>query len=165
MPRARRVPIWTTAGFVFLAVLAGCGGGNELSGSIGESFELDFDLVRVRKQNETLIIEYIKLVSGGENKALKLVVEGNDLLTVDGSLIDMTSGLAIDDELFAKAVSIDRVASTGADFPDIEDGRMYFSALEFQAAGRVEGDFDIVFDNGRTLAGSFMGELTVVDMS
>lgn len=145
--------------------VVGCGGGNALHGSIGESYDLDFDVVRIRGQNEALIIEFVKLVPGGENKALKIVVEGRLLVEENGARVMMASGLAIDRDLFFRAVTISRVSTTGAEFPAVEDGRMFFTSLELYATGRVEGNFDIVFENGRTMSGSFMGVLEVVDLS
>ena len=79
--------------------------------------------------------------------------------------IPMTTGLSITEELFDTAVTVDRIASTGAALPPIDDGRLFFTILEFFENGRVEGTVDIVFENGRTLSGSFMGSLQLIDLS
>jgi hypothetical protein len=134
------------------AAIMGCGGpGNSLSGSISESFSLDFDVVQVRKQDLALIIEYIKNVQGGTNKACKLVVDTSNLA--------ITSNSNIKGDTFLKRVTVSRVAPTGGDFDKMKSGSMHFDDYSFKDGGSMAGTFDAIFDNGRTIHGSFEGRV------
>ncbi len=138
--------------------LAGCGGPpNSLEGSIGESFPLDFDRVRVRKQDEHLLIEYLKDLGGTTHKMLKIVIDTDDLNLGDGT--------EITDEAFLEHVVIQRHAAEGGDFPEVKSGAIRFRELGFDAGDRVDGDFDALLVNGRTLNGNFDAELIIVDTS
>jgi len=133
----------------------GCGGGsNELSGSIGESFNLGFDRVSVRKQAEALIVEYQKDVSGVVHKVCKLVVDTHALA--------LGSGTRLSGDVFASHVQLSRITASGGDFPAVKSGQIQFDAYDFKAKGQVDGGFSVVFDNGRTLQGNFSGQIEEV---
>lgn len=135
--------------------LTACGGReNELSGSISESFSLDFDSVRIRKQNTTLLIEYLKKLGGSTAKVCKVVVDAESLPLKDNARI---SG-----DLFLERVSIQREAQTASDFPDVQGGKIKFDKISFKDGGECEGEFDAVFVNGRTIIGSFVGKIDEV---
>lgn len=134
--------------YALLAMLVACGGpGNELSGSIGESFSLDFDYARIYKQDLNLRIEYLKKLSGGDGKVAKVVVDTRDLI--------IDSGAVIRGETFNEYVTVERVMSTGGDFPPMKSGSIRFEDWNFKNGGKVSGEFDILFENGRTLSGNF----------
>lgn len=138
-----------------LTLVAACGGpGNSLSGSIGESFSLDFDRAQIRKQDLNLIIEYIKKQNGGESKVAKVVVDTQDL-AVNG-------GAVIRGDVFSEHVTVSRVTNAGGDFPPLKSGSIRFSDWNFKNGGRVAGEFDVLFTNGRTLSGNFENDVQEV---
>ena len=149
---------------LLLGAMPACSGGNSLSGSISESFDLSFDEVRIRKQDEVLLIEYIKLLHNGTAKPVKVVLEGRLLVDHAGQRIPLVDGLFVDNDHFAKAVTVSRIVTTGANFPSIEYGEMGFGDLNFNSLGVVSGHFDVIFNGGRTLTGTFYGALQEVDL-
>ena len=67
------IPVCTV---LAMASVTACGeDDNLLEGSISEQFSLDFDRVRIRKQDFDLIIEYLKDITGGTDKVCKVVVD------------------------------------------------------------------------------------------
>ena len=143
---------------VFLTALVACGGPeNSLDGSIGESYDLSFDRVEIRKQGEDLIIEYIKKreVAGGDDKNCKIVVQTENL-----PLGDDTS---IQGDTFLERVTISRVSRTGGEFPEASSGKIEFKVFDFDDNGRIDGEFEAVLD-GRTLYGNFDAEVEEVPL-
>ena len=140
---------------LLLAFVGACGGpGNSLSGSIGESFSLDFDSAQIRKQDLDLIVEYLKKQNGGTNKVAKIVVDTQDLV-IDSSTV-------IRGDLFNQKVTVSRVTMAGGDFPPLKSGSIRFSDWNFKNGGRVAGEFDVLFTNGRTLSGNFENDVQEV---
>jgi hypothetical protein len=141
--------------FAALAALAGCSGpDNSLEGSIGESFSLDFDRVAIYKQDQVLRIEYLREVAGATNKVCKIVVDTVGLSIGDESVIE--------DELFRTHVTVQRIANEGGDFPPVQHGKITFETYEFESGGQIDGDFECLFDNGRTLSGTFDSQVEEV---
>lgn len=131
-----------------LAWSAACGsGGNSLEGSIGESYPLVFDRVEIRKQDDFLLIEYVKDLAGGTNKVCKIVVDTRDL--------DIDDDSTLRGDLFLRVVQVTRVAAQGGDFPVVQNGKIHFDRFEFRSGGHIQGDFEVVFETERTLSGSF----------
>jgi hypothetical protein len=143
------------AAMLAVAALAACGGGNELSGSIEESFSLEFDRVRIRKQDQALLIEYLREVSGGTEKVCQVVVD------TDG--LSLASDSTIKGGTFLSRVQVNRVASGGT-FPPVDEGQIDFDTYEFEDGGEMQGEFDVVFDGGRTLHGGFEGDVKEVEL-
>ncbi|MEO0815436.1 MAG: hypothetical protein AAFY60_21435, partial [Myxococcota bacterium] len=149
------------------AVGTACGSDNELSGSISESFSLDFDRTEVRYLVTTneLTIQYLRDLGNTTSKPVKVVVDATDLTLGEDTRI---SG-----DVFAERVVIQREAETGGDFPEPNGGTVVFDRINLELqemtetidgeeitfftepAGEIEvkGEFDAVFDNGRTLFG------------
>ncbi len=138
-----------------LTALAACGGGNSLEGSIEESFALDFDRVRIRKQDQALLVEYLHDVAKGTEKVCQVVV--------DTSGLELGDDTTIEGSVFHNRVEVNRVAS-GGDFPEVEDGELHFDTYQFEDGGEMQGDFDVVFVGGRTLHGEFEGEVEEVNL-
>lgn len=138
-------------------VLTACGDANELSGSIEESFSLEFDRVEIRfvVPTEELEIQYLKDVGNSVSKVVKVVVDTTDLPLGNDSRI---SG-----DLFDEKVVIQREAESGSDFPDVNGGSITFDKVGFDNNDLVEGEFDAVFVNGRTLFGKFKKKLDLID--
>jgi|AACY02.7.fsa_nt_gi hypothetical protein len=120
---------------------------NLLRGSIDELFDLEFDRVEVRIQENDLLIEYLKDLTGGTQKSAKVVVDTEEL--------DIGPNTVISEELFLERVQISRVATTGGDFPPLVSGKIRFDAFSLEAGGTNRGEWDGVFDNGRTLRGIY----------
>ncbi|MBI3179280.1 MAG: hypothetical protein HYZ27_06435 [Deltaproteobacteria bacterium] len=135
--------------------LAGCGHApNDLWGSLGESFPLEFDRVDILKQDAALRIEYIKDVPGGEEWVCKVVVDTTNLTIGNNS--------EIQDELFLERVTVERVATTGGDFPELAGGSIKFEEYDFEIGGRIDGEVTALFENGRNLFGNFDGHVKEV---
>ena len=130
-----------------------CGSDNAMGGSIGESFALDFDEVRIRKQNDALIVEYVRFIGSGENKNAKIVAD------LEG--LDQSRRIKLRGEDFLDRFGIDRVVASRERFPDVMAGKMSISG-GFDTSKTLGGSWDCVFVNGRTLHGSFRGDVVVV---
>ncbi len=139
-----------------LLLCAACGGpDNSLEGSIGESFSLDFDRVGIYQQDSVLRIEYQRDIAGSTHKVCKIVVETAGL--------DLGDDSEIKGDLFLERVSVQRIGTAGGnEFPPVTAGKITFEAYAFEAGGEIDGDFECAFDNGRTLAGNFKGDVEVV---
>jgi len=134
-----------------------CGGyGNRLEGSISQSFSLDFDTDDIRKQDASLIVEYIKTSGQTRNKVAKMVFDTSNL---NG----LGKNSKIDGQLFKDRVVVQREAATGGDFPAIQNGELDFGDFEFKDKGKISGSFNVGFENGFTLYGEFNQTCTVVD--
>lgn len=131
-------------------LLAACGDGNSLEGSISESFSLEFDKVRIRKQNLALVVEYLHDIPGGTEKTCQVVLDTDGLNVGDNSTVKGS--------IFKERVQINRVGS-GGDFPPIQEGQIYFDTFRFKDKGKVKGEFDAVLEGGRTLRGDFEGKV------
>ena len=142
-------------GIACLLALWACGGpGNSLEGSIGESFSLDFDTAQIRKQDLNLIIEYLKNQNGGTSKVAKVVVDTENLVISGGGVIRGT--------VFTEHVTLSRVTNAGGDFPPTQSGSIRFEEWNFKDKGTVSGQFDILFNTGRTLHGNFENKVQEV---
>lgn len=137
-----------------LAVLAtACGDpANTLTGSISELLALEFDSVRIRKQGDTLLIEYLE---GEQSVICKVALDTSGLPLRDGAIIN--------GDLFLQRVVIQRAAETSTEFPPVTGGQIKFERYQFQNGGTMDGEFDALFNNGRTLFGTF--EETVREVS
>jgi hypothetical protein len=131
-----------------------CGPANELGGSIGESFALDFDKVRIRKQDTALLIEYLKFVGAATSKVCKVVIE------TDG--LGLKADKEIKGEKFLTHVFIQREAQTGYEFPDLAKGSIQFGDYGFKDGATVNGEFYAKFVNGRGIEGRFDGKVQEV---
>ncbi|MEZ4272562.1 MAG: hypothetical protein R3C68_14380 [Myxococcota bacterium] len=137
--------------------MGACAAPNSLSGSIGESFSLDFDQVQIRRQDDTVLVEYLSFLNNGATeKVVKLVFE-------DTELLNLASTKKVSGDQFLQHVTVSRVANSGGDFPPIKTGRANFRKFKLADGSRVDGDFEIVFEVGRTLSGTFDGSLQEVD--
>lgn len=142
---------------VSVVAFVACGGDdNSLGGSIEESFTLGFDRVAVRKISTDLVIEYLKDVGDPPDKVCKLVIDTENL-----PLADETN---VSGDTFKQRVTIERIAGSGGDFPALTSGKVHFDVFSFTAGGRVDGEFDGVFTNGRTIHGTFDGKVEEVSL-
>jgi hypothetical protein len=140
------------------AGVAGCGNAaNDLWGSVGEEYTLEFDSVAILKQGDALRIEYTKAAANGIDKVLKLT-----LMTTG---LDLHAGSDLRGETFLSAVTVERLVTEGGNFPTVSAGQLHFQSFDFIEGGSVTGDFTILFDNGRTLFGTFDGRVKTMSAS
>lgn len=150
MPQVRLLSV------LAFAALAGCSSfENRLEGSISSSFSLEFDSVNVRKQDVSLIVEYIKQSGPTITKVAKMVLDTENLR-------GLGKDSKIDGQLFKDRVVVQREAPSGGDFPEVQSGELEFGDFEFEAGGNVNGSFNVGFVNGRTLYGEFTGTVEEV---
>lgn len=137
-----------------------CGPQNTLGGSIGEEFDISFDRVDIIKQDADLLVEYVKESDTGKDleKNCKIIVpEAKELGLKDDS------SLTGDD--FLRNVTIERIAENRKKFPEVTSGSITMKTFEFKEDGEVVGEFDAVFENGRTLSGEFHGNVDEIDIT
>ncbi len=138
-------------------MLVACGDGNELGGSISDSYSLEFDEVEITKQGDDLVVEYLRNVSDPPDKVCKLVVE-------DTRLLDLSDNSNIKGDVFLRYVTLSRVTGSGGDFPSVKSGEVHIETWEFEDGGEVDGEFSAIFDNGLTIDGEFDGEVKAVSL-
>jgi hypothetical protein len=142
---------------VVLAMLAAsCGDANELTGSISQQLPLDFDKVRIRKQQTDLLIEYVKGKGASQETVCRVVLDTDNLPLQNGAIIK--------DELFLQRVKLQRAAEGNAEFPDLTGGQLKFEIWEFRQGGTIKGEFSVVFVNGHTLFGTFEDKVEEVQL-
>lgn len=151
----RRVHAWVVA--AALAAAQGCGDGpcgiatNTLSGSIGETLDLEVDRVRVRKVDmETIAVEFMH----GNDFAAKIITDVRAF--AKGVEIPLSDG------------SVRRITSPETMFPtSIERGTITFDS-ELTPGAICSGCFNVLFnekDGGqRTLEGAFSATLEDVSI-
>lgn len=150
------MPLSRVLSALAVLTLVGCGGfENRLEGSISSSFSLDFDSVKVRKQDVSLIVEYIKQSGATTTKVAKMVLDTENLR-------GLGKDSKIDGQLFKDRIVVQREAPSGGDFPEVQSGELEFGDFEFRAGGKTSGSFNVGFVNGRTLYGEFSGEVEEV---
>lgn len=132
---------------VLLLSLSACSEANKLHGSIGDILSLDFTRVEVRKQDQSLIIEYLRDERDQTEKVCKL--------TVDMRTLPTTGSFELTESGFKTGVELSRATFVPSSFPPIDSGILRITAIEFRNGGEVEGDFDVRFTDERSLLGKF----------
>ncbi len=126
----------------------------KLHGSIGELYPLDFNEVRLRKQETDLVIDYLREVDRTVEKPCRLVVETAEL--------NLSPPVEVTGANFAASVHLGRVMVNGETFPAIDQGELELRAFDFRGGGKVDGEFFVMFAGGRDLYGTFSGEVQEV---
>jgi len=131
-------------------------GANYLDGSLTESYDLDFDSVRIRLYPSELSIEYVAKGSQGEQVALRVTLDSNEAALAAGTIYDLTNH-----------GTITQGDGYGSPLPEIESGDLTLSKYAGTGGSKVKGKFDARFttDNGTTLTlrGGFSGKLEIVE--
>lgn len=120
---------------------------NSLSGTVGDTFPLDFETVEAFRSDEnktlkSVIIKYIRLPEIPKKTSNPAVIVTNAPIRIDES-IDLTKQ---ENTLF-------RVPNTKP-YPAIQSGSIWFEALG-NVTQPVSGRFEAVFKTGETLQGKF----------
>lgn len=132
--------------------LAGCGLSNQLSGSIESDYALDFSEVRVFVQAQTVRVEYQRKIGPVQDKICKVIIDGEGLSPPPDTLTD---------DLFLQRVQLQRITADRRNFPDLRSGRVTLDAWNLEPGRTLEGDLDVVFEDGRTLRGTFAAPIEI----
>jgi hypothetical protein len=138
---------------ILLLVPAAACSPNSLDGSIGDFLALDFDRVKLKKQDNFLVAEYIRDTLRGAEKVCKISVDTSSLDLPDGG------SYQIEEDAFESNVEIQRTTFELDGFPEIDMGRLRFDYIDFKDGGSVDADFLVVFVDSHTLRGLFAGVL------
>lgn len=142
----KRIPFFVTA-----ALLVSACPYNQLEGSIDGTLALDFTEVRIRKQDDDLLLEYLRESERGSEKVCKVVIDTAGLeLPAEGAS-------EIVDEDFLSRVNLHRSTFDNDAFPPMVSGKIHFDELGFKDDGKARGNFEILFEASRSLRGWFDG--------
>ncbi|MFH1810116.1 MAG: hypothetical protein ABIJ09_15320 [Pseudomonadota bacterium] len=141
--------------FAGLALLQGCPEPpNQLEGSVDENFDLGFDEVRIRTFESTgeLQIEYLRKTEDGSAKDVVAQI----------TVTRPSGGFPANTDIKFEQVNgkIHRVA-TGDDFPAVKEGTIVFFNGGNKVDEQTSGEFNVLFENKRTLRGRFDAKLTL----
>ncbi len=146
-------------GLILLAALlqTGACANNSLEGSIADALSLHFDRVRITKQEEFLVTEYLRDSLRGTERVCRL--------SLDTQGLDLPNGgsYAVEDDLFLASVELQRTTFENDRFPDTEHGHLRFDSLRFRDGGSAEGEFLFVFADSNTLRGSFASDIVELE--
>ncbi|MFC1609446.1 hypothetical protein ACFL6C_00675 [Myxococcota bacterium] len=134
-----------------LIVVPACGPAHGLGGSIGESLSLEFNEVRIRKQEGFLITEYLMVSSQGTEKICKIILD-----TVG---LDTDDSLVVKGEAFLQRVDLQRATLGNDNFPPKRSGELRLDDLDFRRGGRAEGDVLATFEDNQSLNAWFGGDI------
>ncbi|MBN2358549.1 MAG: hypothetical protein JXR83_03790 [Deltaproteobacteria bacterium] len=126
---------------------------NALEGSIDSELGLDFTGLQLRKQDDYLLIEYLRESQRGTEKVCKVVVQTRHLELPASGAFDL------DGQRFLDHFELQRSTFVGDTFPAIDRGNLHFEAIEFRHAGYARGSFEVFFVNTRRLKGWFDGTI------
>jgi hypothetical protein len=157
--RRHRVEVRTTLGAIAtaFALLWSCTEDNDLSGSLEEVYQLQFDLVRARLYSSEFAVEYL-LTKGGV-VPVRLTLDRKSLRKADKKL---ESGESYDLERYG---DITGRQVDGTELFRFSSGTLHLDAFEPEQDAEVQGSFDAKFrvgDDSFTLTGSFLTELELV---
>ena len=124
---------------------------NQLSGSLGDIYDLSFNSVTIVLQGKSVSIQY---VGSGVDPAV-LIVDLTNIVNVAGSSIDLTQQVN-----GQPRGALQRVGTTTTDLP-IKDGTVVFDQVP-QVGQNLSGNFHTTLSNpeGYTLNGQFAANVT-----
>ena len=132
---------------------AACGPGNELSGSIETEFDLSFDEVQIRIQNDDLIIEYLR--ERKDEGAKEIVTDKVAKIVIDTEGLGLGPDSVIEKDTFMERFSLERIAEPEGDFPKFKSGMLSTTDYEFKNKGSISGCFEAIFVPGTNIRGQF----------
>jgi hypothetical protein len=137
---------------------SGCtGDANALTGSIEETHDLTFDSTTFLflSEQKRFDFRYENSIEGSQGKDIvaKLVFSSPPSGVVVNQAIDLGNA-----DIDAK---VERITSGNDDLPEFKSGSVTFTAGDFaqQNDGVMEGTFATTLENGKSLNGSFSGNL------
>ena len=142
----------TSFALTLAAALAACGGdGNSLSGSIGRTTPLGFDIVQVRRLQTSYTIAYLK----GSDTIARLAFTPSGAITAGApQALNFANG---------GNAGVSRAAADRLTFPTGEGGNITFDRDPgpLVAGDAVTGTFGLRFTSGDTLSGEFSAPLGI----
>jgi len=134
--------------FLVLAGAASCAGPDTLTGSIDQSHSLAFDTVALRyfTDQDAYELKYTQaLDSGDADVVAKVVFDAPE------------GGVVVDQEiaLVAGEAQVERITSKNDPFPELDEGKISFSAGAVEDGELSTGEFSALFVNGKSLQGTF----------
>ncbi|MFH1808738.1 MAG: hypothetical protein ABIJ09_08330 [Pseudomonadota bacterium] len=146
-------PRWLT----LLAPLLVCACGyNALDGSIDDTHALDFTRTRIVKQDQQLVVEYLRDSREAVEKVCKLVAR------LDGLELPADQMIELKDADFLQRVGLQRATLVDNGFPQIESGRLQLDQIVFEHGGTARGLFEVEFETHRSLDGWFDGVIAEI---
>ncbi len=142
---------------ISLALLWSCSEDNELSGSLEEVYQLQFDLVRARLYSSEFAVEYLSSNSGVV--PVRLTLDRKALRKADK---DLESGDSYDLDRYG---DITGRQADGTEIFRFSSGTLHLDVFEPEQDAEVRGSFDAKFrvgDDSFTLTGNFLAELELV---
>ena len=135
-------------------VLASCGvaseGSSDLTGSIAETYTLDYQFVTVHLQDDFVIVDFNRVTDRGTGSVLKIAVRARDLPPGESSVI---SGEAFHERVFLRRVWHEPPSR----FPDVAEGSLRLDEFTFKSFASIEGELRVRFVDGHTLNAAFAG--------
>ena len=145
-------------------VIAACGAGSSLEGSLSDETSLAFDAVQVQHSATAVAVIYLRSLpkGGGNDTVLKVVANTTGLDLTNGGTINLTEplngGPAVRGAI-ARAVSTD----TLRDFPPLVRGTLTLHGQP-KAGVNVSGGFSVLFGQGGSIGAgrTAFGEFSAV---
>lgn len=137
--------------FVLLVLSTSCGSNkNQLSGSVSDSYPLDFKKVTAALDGSVLVVEYWKGTVETDGFTIKLVVDLSGLTVKSGQSIDLTEQVN-----GGPRGNIQQIREQTVDLA-FDKGTLSFSAVP-SAGATVTGHFNATFTDppGRAMQGDF----------
>jgi hypothetical protein len=167
---------WCVWLFILLqaCVLKGCGNNkNSLSGSLSKKVNLAFDRIKAYQNGEFLVITYLRrynlpqaLEGMGpriDNQVVRLTLNSKAQSLVGNQILKFRPRENIHFGVAEHYVlkSSDRIHLEQEDgLSDIASGVLFFERLELKPGGKLKGYFQISFQDGSDLTGTFSTRLT-----
>ncbi len=127
---------------------------NDLQGSVGDQYSLDFDQVIAERVMDQLIIRYVKRVAAQGEAARITIPEARIQLDQD---LQMQPDIRV--EHFYVRHDANNQLVQEDDFPALQVGALHLAEAGEQLGDSVQGTFSCRFVNGRTLKGYFLTAL------
>jgi hypothetical protein len=147
---------WVAVAIAFVSLWS-CADDNDLSGSLEEVYQLQYDQVRVRLYSSELAIEYMASQSGVV--PVRVTLDRRSLRKADKEL---DSGQSYDLKRYG---DITGRQADGTELFRFSSGNLELDAFEPEQDSEVRGSFDAKFrvgDDSFSLTGDFQSELELV---
>lgn len=141
---------------VALLLLGSACGYNALDGSVDDTHALDFTRTRLLKQDQQLVVEYLRESREAIEKVCKLVAD------LQGLELPADQPVELRDADFLQRVGLQRATLVDNGFPDVESGWLRLEQIRFEHGGAARGQFEVVFVTRRDLEGWFDGVLSEI---
>lgn len=128
---------------------------NSLEGSMDELFDLSFKEVRIRQYQSSVVSMQVEYMRPSEDGSAMDIVAQLTFTEPEGGFpsdVDITF-----DQVDGR---VHRIA-VGDDFPDIQEGHLTLYQGGNDVDQRTSGEFSAIFENRRTLRGTFDAKMSL----